>query len=214
MYGIRDLEKKYLDAIDKTDSVSAQRKLNALMEEEVKALKDKDRLTQYDVERAEKKYQIALAQIALEEAQQNKSNMRLRRDSQGNYTYQFVADENAVGEAEDNLSALQNELYNFDLARYRDNLDQIYEIWDEYQQKMAEAAMINDPEERAERELLLNEQYGELINGLVEQNETVRTNLHESAFTELAALYEVDLANFQTLSDEEQDVILSDMIPQ
>ena len=214
MYGIRDLEKKYLDAIDQTDSVSAQRKLNALMEEEVKALKDKDRLTQYDVERAEKKYQIALAQIALEEAQQNKSNMRLRRDSQGNYTYQFVADENAVGDAEDNLDALRNELYNFDLARYRDNLDQIYEIWDEYQQKMAEAAMINDPEERAERELLLNEQYGELINGLVEQNETVRTNLHESAFTELADLYEVDLANFQTLSDEEQDVLLSDMIPQ
>ncbi|MGN0992888.1 MAG: hypothetical protein ACI4PE_03110 [Bacilli bacterium] len=79
---------------------------------------------------------------------------------------------------------------------------------------MAEAAQINDPEKRAERELLLNEQYGELINGLVEQNETIRLNLHESAFTELADLYNTDLANFQQLTQDEQDILLNDMIPQ
>jgi hypothetical protein len=35
---------------------------------------------------------IEKARIALEEAQNNKTNMRLKRDSQGNYSYQYVAD--------------------------------------------------------------------------------------------------------------------------
>lgn len=214
LYGIQDLENKYLDAIDNTDSISAQQKLNELMEEEVAALKEKDKLTQYDIDRANMKYEIALKQIALEEAQQNKSTMRLRRDSQGNYTYQYVADNDQIGQIEDELSALKNELYNFDLEHYRDNLDQVLSIYTEFQEKMAEAALINDPEERQERELLLREQYGELINGLVEQNEDIRTNLHESAFTELADLYGIEYENFQQLSEDEKTVMMEQMIPQ
>lgn len=214
LYGIQSLENKYLDAIDQTDNLSAQRKLNNLMNEELDALREKDKLTQYDIDRANMKYEIALKQIALEEAQQNKSTMRLRRDSQGNYTYQYVADNDQIGQLQDELTTLKNELYNFDLEHYRDNLDQVLEIYQEFQEKMKEAAQINDPEERAAMELLLQEQYGELINGLVEQNETIRLNLHESAFTELADLYNTDLNNFQSLTSEEQEVLLGQMIPQ
>lgn len=214
LYGIQSLENKYLDAIDQTDNLSAQRKLNDLMNEELNALREKDKLTQYDIDRANKKYEIALKQIALEEAQQNKSTMRLRRDSQGNYTYQYVADNDQIGQLQDELTTLKNELYNFDLEHYRDNLDQVLKIYQEFQEKMKEAAQINDPEERAAMELLLQEQYGELINGLVEQNETIRLNLHESAFTELADLYNTDLNNFQSLTSEEQEVLLGQMIPQ
>lgn len=214
MYGIQDLENKYLDAIDQTDNISAQQKLNDLMQEELAALQEKDKLTQYDIDRANMKYEIALKQIALEEAQQNKSQLRLRRDSQGNYSYQFVSDESEIGQLRDELNELYNQLYNFDLEHYRDNLDQIYSVWAEYQEKMAEAAQINDPEERAQREALLQEQYGELINGLVEQNETIRLNLHESAFTELAELYDIDLENFKQLSEDQKDILLGDMIPQ
>ena len=214
MYGIQDLENKYLDAIDQTDNISAQQKLNDLMQEELAALQEKDKLTQYDIDRANMKYEIALKQIALEEAQQNKSQLRLRRDSQGNYSYQFVSDESEIGQLKDELNELYNQLYNFDLEHYRDNLDQIYSVWVEYQEKMAEAAQINDPEKRAQREALLQEQYGELINGLVEQNETIRLNLHESAFTELAELYDIDLENFKQLSEEQKDILLGDMIPQ
>lgn len=184
------------------------------MNEELDALREKDKLTQYDIDRANMKYEIALKQIALEEAQQNKSTMRLRRDSQGNYTYQYVADNDQIGQLQDELTTLKNELYNFDLEHYRDNLDQVLEIYQEFQEKMKEAAQINDPEERAAMELLLQEQYGELINGLVEQNETIRLNLHESAFTELADLYNTDLNNFQSLTSEEQEVLLGQMIPQ
>lgn len=214
VFETQQLENKYLDAIDDTDNISAQRKLNDLMKEEIAALEQKDKLTQYDIDRANLKYEIALKQIALEEAQQSKSSMRLRRDSQGNYRYEFVADNDAIAEAEDELSVLQNQLYNMDVEQYRSNLDQLYEIYVEWQEALAEAAQINDPEARAERELMINEQYGELINGIVEENEVIKTNLRESAFDELVNLHQMELEEVEALSQAEKDIMLEDMIPQ
>ena len=214
VFETQQLENKYLDAIDNTDNISAQRKLNDLMKEEIAALEQKDKLTQYDIDRANLKYEIALKQIALEEAQQTKSSMRLRRDSQGNYRYEFVADNDAIAEAEDELSVLQNQLYNMDVEQYRGNLDQLYEIYVEWQEALAEAAQINDPEARAERELMINEQYGELINGIVEENEVIKTNLRESAFDELVNLHQMELEEVEALSQAEKDIMLEDMVPQ
>lgn len=188
-YGIQQLQNKYLDAIDSTKSVTAQQKLNKLMKEQIDALKQQDKLTQYDLDRAELKYQIAVKRIALEEAQQNKSTMRLRRDSQGNYSYQYVADEDQVSKAQQEISDLYNQLYNLDVDQYQSNLDKVYEIWTEYQEKMKEAAQINDAEARLKKEQLLTEQYGQLINGLVSQNETIKQGLYESTFLELEDLY-------------------------
>lgn len=214
MYGIEQLASKYQQAIDNTDSVSAQRKLNDLMTKELAALKEKDKLSEYDVERANKKYEIALKQIALEEAQQNKTSMRLRRDSQGNYSYQFVANEDDIAKAEDDLAAAKNALYNFDKENYLNNLDEMYSAYEEYQQKMFEAAQINDPEERAKKELLINEQYNELINSLTEKNQTIRNNLHESAFEELSRLYDTDLEHYKQMTEEQKNILLNDLIPQ
>ena len=214
MYGIEQLASKYQQAIDNTDSVSAQRKLNDLMTKELTALREKDKLSEYDVERANKKYEIALKQIALEEAQQNKTSMRFRRDSQGNYSYQFVANEDDIVKAEDDLAAAKNALYNFDKENYLNNLDEMYSAYEEYQQKMFEAAQINDPEERAKKELLINEQYNELINSLTEKNQTIRNNLYESAFEELSRLYDTDLEHYKQMTEEQKNILLNDLIPQ
>ena len=210
-YGIRELEKKYIDSINNADSVKVQQQLKKAMDQQLENLKQKDKLTQYDLDRANKLYEIQLAQIALEEAQQNKSQMRLRRDSQGNYTYQYVADEDAITDAENQLANLYNDLYNFDKQRYQENLEQIYSLWNEYQEKMREAALINDPELRAEKELLIQEQYGELINGIVEENESIRHNLQESTFLSLSNLYEKDLMNFSDLTQQERDLLLNEV---
>ena len=213
LYEVQKLEGKYLDALDQTDSISAQRQLKKIMDEELADLRERDKLTQYDIERANKKYEIALKQIALQEAQQNKSKMRLRRDSQGNYRYEYTSDADQVGQLQDELNDMYNSLYNFDKSRYQENLNQMYSVWVEFQEKMAEAAQINDPVARSERELLLQTQYEQLINGLTEQNATVRNNLHESAFDDLSRLYDIDVANFQNMSDEEKNTLMSDLIP-
>lgn len=84
------------------------------MNNELKALREKDKLSQYDLDRADLRYQIALKQIALEDAQQNKSKMRLRRDSQGNYSYQYTADDDQIAKTQQEISDLYNQLYNLD----------------------------------------------------------------------------------------------------
>ena len=213
LYGIQSLENKYIDAINNTSNITAQKQLKKIMDEELTNLRERDKLTEYDIERANKKYEIALKQIALEEAQQNKSQMRLRRDSQGNYRYEFINDTDEVNKLKNDLDDLYNSLYNFDKEHYASNLNQLYDVWNEFQQKMAEAAQINDPEKREQRELLLKEQYGQLINGLVEQNETTRNNLYDSAFTDLARLYHEDKENFLEMTQAEQDSLMNDLIP-
>ena len=183
------------------------------MDEELADLREKDKLTQYDIERANKKYEIALKQIALQEAQQNKSKMRLRRDSQGNYRYEYTADGDQVGQLQDELNDMYNSLYNFDKAKYQDNLNQMYDVWVEFQEKMAEAAQISDPVKRSERELLLQTQYEQLINSLTNQNATIRENLEESVFNDLAELYDIDISNFQEMTDEEKDILMGELLP-
>lgn len=201
-FAIRELEGKYLDALDNTDSISAQRQLNDMMNEQLNMLRAKDKLTQYDVDRANALYEIELKKIALQEAQQNKSQMRLRRDAQGNYSYQYVADQDAIGNAEDELASAQNSLYNMDKEQYRTNLDEIYEMYVEFQDKLNELYMDNTLSdiEREEQKKLLVEQYGELINGLVEQNEDIRLNLQESAL--------------QAYADFQGELLMEDIVPQ
>lgn len=215
-FEIQKLQNKYLDSIDNTSSLSAQKKLNNLMNEQIEMLKAKEKLTQYDVDRANALYEIALKEIALQDAQKNKSKMRLRRDSQGNYSYQYVSDEDSIAQAQQELLEAQNSLYNLDKDKYKSNLDEIYSTYSEFQQKLLE--LYSDTtladEEREEKKKLLAEQYGEIINNLVEQNEQVKQNLQDITFQELAKKYNTDVANFQGMSDEEKRILMESMIPQ
>lgn len=207
IYSIQSLENKYLDALNNTDNISSQRKLKAIMEDELGYLREQDKLSQYDLDRAELKYQIALKQIELEESQQNKSTMRLRRDSQGNYSYQYVADESQISKLSQDLSDLYNQLYNFDKDAYEKNLNNIYETWKEYQEKMTEAAQINDPELRAQKELLIAQQYGELINNLTAQNENIKNSLYQSSIVSMMNSYNQNLINYENMTTEQQKMI-------
>lgn len=207
IYEIQSLANKYQKSIDEMSSASAQNRLNELMEQELTMLKEKDELSKYDIERANLKYEIALKQIALEEAQQSKNTMRLKRDSQGNYSYQYVADEDKISGLQQEMSELYNQLYNMDKDAYQGNLDELYGVWAEFQEKMKEAAQINDPQERAERELLLQQQYGELINGIVADNESIKANINTSAMSHLFDLYSQNADNYELMTQEQKNIL-------
>lgn len=203
-YAIQNLERKYQKAIDETSSVKNQKKLNDLMEERLKYLEEQGKLTQYDIEREEKLFNLELKRIALEEAQENKSKMRLRRDAQGNYSYQYIADEDAIAKAQEELAAAQNDLYNFDLENYKENLNQAHSLYEEYQQEII--ALYQDQtlsaEERDAKIALITTQYQEMITGLIRENTDIRNNLQSSA-----------MENFKAFVDDEKDLIMSDLIP-
>ena len=59
-----------------------------------------------------------------------------------------------------------------DKDAYRENQQAILDAYTEYQEKMRDAANLS-----AEERELIEEQYNEKINGLLEENNVIRTNL-------------------------------------
>ena len=84
-------------------SIKGQEKLKKFQNEEIKKLREKDKLSKYELKRAQAMYDITLKEIALEEARNNKSAMKLTRNSEGNWSYQYVADEGDVNKKQQDL---------------------------------------------------------------------------------------------------------------
>ena len=56
-------------------------------------------MTQYELDELRAKYDLRLAEIALEEAQNAKSVVRMQRNATGNWGYVYTADTNEVDAA-------------------------------------------------------------------------------------------------------------------
>ena len=110
---IRDINK----SIDETDNVKAKRELRDLEQDIAAIYESEEEVSKYQVDHMRAQYELKLAQIALEEAQNAKSQVRMRKDSEGNYSYVFTADEEKVDEAvqnyEDKLYAMQELIQNY-----------------------------------------------------------------------------------------------------
>lgn len=209
-FEIQKLERKYRDSIDSASSLTSQNKLNKLMDEELKKLREKDKLSQYEVDRANMIYDLTLKQIALEEAQQNKSKMRLRRDASGNYSYQFVADADEISKAEQELLEAQNALYNFDLDNYKSNLEEAAAAYQEYVDKVQAIATSDlDEEEKKRRIQELTDIYSEVIDGYVELGKISYENLGQSAEAALKEMFGDDAGTGKSYIESEIDQIHS-----
>lgn len=111
-YNIQKLQGQYVDLLDNASALSTQTKITDQMNQQLEYLRTKTKLSEYDVSYAQAQLEILKQQIALEEAQANKSQMKLRRDSQGNYNYVYTANEDDVKSAQEGLLDAQNNAYN------------------------------------------------------------------------------------------------------
>lgn len=111
-YNIQKLQGKYLELLDQSNDLGIQNQITAQMKEQLKYLREKKNLSEYDVQYANAQLEILQKRIVLEEAQRNKSQMKLRRDSQGNYSYVYTANEGDVANAQSGLLDAQNNAYN------------------------------------------------------------------------------------------------------
>lgn len=192
-YALDKLRGAWKDIIDSDTSEQVQRDVNKAMNEQLGLLEQKGELTQSDIDRAYLELEIMKKQIALQDAQANKSKMRLRRDANGNYSYQFVSDADATRQAAQELADAKNELYNFDKNRYEENLKSIYDTWSEFSQKMAEASKkyANDEAKRTEYLTMLQEQYNEKVARLSSQGLEYRKIYSDTMVEEVASLYDI-----------------------
>ena len=100
IYQLTKMTRDLNDKIDSTSNVRAQKELLKYQKELNNLLESDQEMSSYDLDYLQKKLDLKLAEIALDEAQNAKSQVTMRRDSEGNYNYVYTADENAVAKAE------------------------------------------------------------------------------------------------------------------
>ena len=65
-FAVKNTEYLYNQALNDTKGLRSQQQLKKVMSEQLDILKEKDKLTQYDVDRAQKVLEVEKARIALE----------------------------------------------------------------------------------------------------------------------------------------------------
>lgn len=99
-YEINKLNRKIMQDIAKTTNTKSQKELRDLQSDLLEMGEEGNKVSQRDIEFMQKKYDLLLAEQALRDAQNAKSVVRLKRDSEGNYGYVYTADQTAVNEAQ------------------------------------------------------------------------------------------------------------------
>lgn len=166
IYELNKLNRDITNSIDDIDSIAAKQALRDLQEEINELQQSGAQISKYDLDMLRMRYELRLAEIALEDAQNAKSQVRMSRDNDGNWSYVYTADEGAVADAqqgyEDKMMAMQQSS--------NDYLNQMSEQWiaaeiemEQAYQKIWEDRTLSD-EERAAAIDRLYEYYGERFN--------------------------------------------------
>lgn len=124
IYETNTLLRKLQQDMDKTDNAASKLRLKNFSDE-ILAMQQKERLNKTDLDIAKARYELLQAQIALEDAQNAKSTVRLQRDNEGNYGYVYTADQEQVDNAEQNVADKENDLYNLVLGQANDYTEKI-----------------------------------------------------------------------------------------
>ena len=210
LYEMNDLLRKLQSDSDKTNNVAAKQRI-ANFSNEMKQLRNKNELSKLDLDIAKARYQQLLAEIALEEAQNAKSMVRLHRDNEGNYGYMYTADQDKVGAAEDALAKANNDLYNIVLEGTNKYGQMSIDLAEEYIEKRAaleQWAQENHLEE--------SEEYQRKLYELQQEYERLRlasAREYNTAYTWLANPEVSTLGTEEAWTTEQRDAILASQNP-
>ena len=168
IYETNKLMRTAQQEIDKTSNTVAKRRMAQFIEE-TQQMQNQNKLSQYELEIQQAKYDLLLAEIALEEAQSAKSTVRLQRDSEGNFGYVYTADQNEVANAQQQLEDAQNALYNIGLEganKYAEQYAQTIQEMNDAVRELTEQwqnGEIASKEEYQEKMIELENHYGEKL---------------------------------------------------
>ena len=178
-------------------SIKGQEKLKKFQNEEIKKLREKDKLSKYELKRAQAMYDITLKEIALEEARNNKSAMKLTRNSEGNWSYQYVADEGDVTKKQQDLLDAQmnfrqlakeeeERLLKEQLKLQQEYNDKATALYSEFQEKYGKDDSEWDEEQKTEfekKKKRLNERYSKALTDIETNVSMVRRDLMAGDYT-------------------------------
>lgn len=200
IYQLSKMSRSLQQEMDKTDSVRAKNKLAEIMEEINEKTAESVKMSQQDLNVLQKKYELRQAEIALEEAQNAKSQVRLRRDADGGMSYVYTANQSDIDAAQ---QAYEDKMY--ELEKMNDDyIQSVSEQWLSAEQSLMDSLneIQNDTTLSAEeREAKLQDTiafYQEQFNYMSqEMNKTLDTN---------KALYEADYLNYNEYYSKKADL--------
>ena len=154
-------------ALDETDNKVAKQKLKNFIDE-TKRLQENTQLSKYELEIQQAKYDLLLAEIALEEAQNAKSTVRLSQDNEGNFGYVYTADQDAIDNAQQGVEDADNRLYNLSLKgqqeyteKYLQAQQEMYNELTALQQAWLNGEIASEEEYQRQKDAILNHYLGE-----------------------------------------------------
>ena len=167
--------------IDNTTNSAHKERLKAL-QEEINQRREGNKLSQYDLDILNAKYQVLQAQMALEDAQNAKDQIELVRDSQGNWNYQFTANQDDIANAQQNLLDAENDWYNIAKQQVTDVTGEIVSTWKECQDKIKDiySDMTLTDEERSAQAQEIYKYYSEKIKYLEEEKQNAIADMTEA----------------------------------
>lgn len=140
VYQLNKLNAAAIKAIDETNNIRAKEQLLEYQKQILEAQESGREMSQWELSNLEKELALRQAALAVEEATSVKSQVRMSRDNEGNYSYIYTADESAVGDAEANY---RDKLYEMQKANsdYINQLqNDIVSLESEYLSAIQEAA--------------------------------------------------------------------------
>ena len=211
-YEVASWYNKLQEDIDKTTNSKLRDQLKNL-QEEIDLRRENNTLSEYDLEILEAKYNVLQAQIALEDAQNAKNELRLVRDRQGNWNYQYTADPSQIADAEQNLLDAENEWYNIAKQQVEDVTGEIISTWQECQNAIEE--IYNDmtltDEERAARAEEIYAYYTQKIQDLENEKQVAIADMTEAgnkSLFDMAVVAGDEVSDLTGITSQEiQDII-------
>lgn len=211
-YEVASWYNKLQEDIDKTTNSKLKDQLKNL-QEEIDLRRENNTLSEYDLEILEAKYNVLQAQIALEDAQNAKNELRLVRDRQGNWNYQYTADPSQIADAEQNLLDAENEWYNIAKQQVEDVTGEIISTWQECQSAIEE--IYNDmsltDEERAARAEEIYAYYTQKIQDLENEKQVAIADMTEAgnkSLFDMAVVAGDEVSDLTGITSQEiQDII-------
>lgn len=211
-YEVASWYNKLQEDIDKTTNSKLRDQLKNL-QEEIDLRRENNTLSEYDLEILEAKYNVLQAQIALEDAQNAKNELRLVRDRQGNWNYQYTADPSQIADAEQNLLDAENEWYNIAKQQVEDVTGEIISTWQECQSAIEE--IYNDmsltDEERAARAEEIYAYYTQKIKDLENEKQVAIADMTEAgnkSLFDMAVVAGDEVSDLTGITSQEiQDII-------
>ena len=203
-YNIQKLQSKYLDLLDNASGLDTQHKITEQMNQQLDLLRNKTKLSQYDVEYANAQLEILQKQIALEDAQRNKSQMKLRRDTQGNYSYVYTANEDDIRSAENDLLDSKNNAYNLSKDQIKQTQSDALSAYQEAfsQIETIKNSAIGKTEEGKQRIQKILDELKEYLNGVGEQLSTAQGNILYDFTSMVDSLSQENKAGIEDIADQ------------